>query len=359
LPARLGARWRAVGPAQSLDARSFSILPNADVYKEYGLQRVISRLYTDGKTRAQVEVFELTFVSHAYGLFTFNRGLLPSTSREFYEGRYVVRASMSPPNERPDHSLPDHSLFGAIKPNLIGGEGRLPSLPSRLPEQGKIAESEKYIVGPAALAKLKSFGALKDLINFSVGVEVVTADYHGGDGQMSLIIVEYYTPQSASDGYAKFQSHLNALSQDEKERRLLKRIGNYVVEMANIQDMAMAQNVIGQIKYEASVYWVGRKFGDIPLEFRPPDPVAIEEAKRTTQVLLRSFYWMGAMIMSAFILGLAAGAALFWWNRYRRRKLGLDGIFSDAGGTVRLNLDDYLLPPNPESKRIGKGDDRL
>lgn len=352
LPDRLGDRWRAIGQAQILDARRFSSLPDADVYGEYGLQRIISRVYTDGKTRVSVEVFELNFVSNAYGLFTFNRGRLPATSHEFYEGRYVVRVTTSSPNEQPDRSL-----FEAIKPNLISGEGRLPSLPSRLPEQGKIAESEKYIVGPAALTKLKSFGDLKGAINFGVGVEVVTADYHSGGGQMSLIIVEYYTPQSASDGHAKFQSHFNALPQDEKDRRILKRIGNYVVEMVNIQDMPAAQNVIDRIKYEASVYWVGRKLSDIPLEFRPPDPVALEEARRTTQVLLRSFYWMGAMILSAFILGLAAGAALFWWNRYRRRKLGLDNLFSDAGGTVRLNLDDYLLPEDSDVKRIGKGDD--
>lgn len=352
MPDRLGGRWRAISQAQILDARRFSNLADANVYGECGLQKIISRVYTDGRIRVSVEVFELNFVSNAYGLFTFNRGHLPPASHEFYEGRYVIRVTPSSPNEQPDHSL-----IEAIMPNLIGGEGRLPSLPSHLPEQGKIAESEKYIVGPAALAKLKSFSDLKEAVNFGVGVEVVTADYHSDGGQMSLIIVEYYTPQSASDGYAEFQSHFNALPQREKDRRILKRIGNYIVEMVNIQDMPAAQNIVNQIKYEASVYWVGRKLSDIPLEFRPPDPVAIEEAKRTTQILLRSFYWMGAMILSAFILGLAAGVALFWWNRHRRRKLGLDNLFSDAGGTVRLNLDDYLLPDNPDLKRIDKGDD--
>src|SRR5262249_51490470 len=214
-----------------------SSLPEADVRREYGLQRVISRVYTDGKIRASVEVFEMNFISNAYGLFTFNQGQLPSNSREFYEGHYVFRVS-KPMSDEPV----DQFLFEAIKPNLIGGEGQLPSLPFHLPEPGKIAESEKYIVGPAALNKLNSFSELKDVINFDVGVEIATADYRSGSGQMSLVIVEYQTPQFASDGHAQIQSYFNTLPQSEKDRRILKRIGNYVVEAVNIQDMPAAQN---------------------------------------------------------------------------------------------------------------------
>jgi len=351
LPDRLGDRWRALGPARILDARSLLSLPDADVQGEYGLQRVISRVYADDKIRASVDVFELNFISNAYGLFTFNRGNLPANSREFYRGCYVVR--VSPPT--PDENFAQQ-IFEAIKPNLTGREGQLSSLPLHLPEQDKIAESEKYIIGPAALTKLKNFSELKDVIKFDAGVEAATADYRSGGGQMSLIIVEYHTPQLASDGHTQIQAHFNTLPQIEKDRRIFKRIGNYVVAAVNIQDMPAAQNIVGQIKYQTKVYWAGRKLSDIPLEYRPPDPVEIEEATRTVQILLRSFYWMGAMLLSALLLGLGAGASLFYWKRYRRRKLGLDDLFSDAGGSVRLNLDDYLLPDNPQIKQIGEGE---
>jgi len=351
LPDRLGAGWQAVSQARVLDAQRLSSLPDADVLAEYGLQRVISRVYSDGKLRASVEVFELNFISNAYGLFTFNRGQLPPNSREFYQNRYVVRVS----NSTPDADS-DQRLFEAIKPNLTGGEGQLPSLPLHLPETDKIAESEKYIVGPAALTRLKNFSELKDTIKFDVWVEVATADYRNGSERMSLIIVEYHTPQSASDSHAQIQGYFNTLPQIEKDRRILKRVGNYVVAIVNIQDMPAAQNIAGQIKYETKIYWAGRKFSDIPLEFRPPDPVAIEEATGTVRVLLRSFYAMGAILLSALILGLTAGCLLFYWKRYRRRKLGLDDLFSDAGGSIRLNLDDYLLSDNPQIKQIGEGE---
>jgi len=355
LPARLGETWRPAGQARIWNVEQFSALPDADVYSEYGLQKIISRAYTNGKTKITVEIFDLGFISGAYGLFTFNRVFLQPNRREFYEGRYLVSISSNS-----DGRVIDQSLIDAVKPDLIGEVGQFPFLPSHLPEQDKIAESEKYIVGPAALAKLQVFGDLKNLAGFDGGVEATTADYRNGDGIMNLMIIEYHTPQSASDGYARIASHFNSLPQQEREKRMLKRIGNYVVEAVNIQDQVSAQNIVGQIKYEAKVYWAGRKLSDIPLEFRPPDPVALEEARRTVQVLLRSFYWIGAMLLSAILLGIIAGSSLFYWNRYRRRKLGLDNLFSDAGGSLRLNLDDYLLAPEEKSiQQIGEGNDRV
>jgi hypothetical protein len=123
--------------------------------------------------------------------------------------------------------------------------------------------------------------------------------------------------------------------------------------MANVQDMPAAQNIVGQIKYQKKIYWAGRKFTDIPLEFRPADPLAVEDMTRTVKTMIRSFYWTGIAILSALILGGAVGFSLFQWKRYRRRKLGLDDMFSDAGGTLRLNLDDYLLSDNTQIDRSG------
>jgi hypothetical protein len=353
LPDSLGQKWRAVGPARVLAGQRLSSLPNAGALAEYGLQRVISRVYTDGGAESPVEVFELNLIPNAYGLFTFNRGQLPPNSREFLQGRYVVRISRRGAGVDPDA---DRQIFEAIKPDLIGGEGELPALPMHLPEADKIAESEKYVIGHAALARLKNFSDLKDAIGFGTGAEVVTADYRNGAGQMNLIAVEYYSPQSADDGEARIRDHFNALPQDEKDRLIIKRVGNYVVAVSKIQDRQAAENIISQIKYQKKVYWAGRKFTDIPLEYRPPDPLALEEYTRTVKTMVRSFYWTGIALLSAILLGFAAGFSLFQWKRYRRRKLGLENVFSDAGGSLRLNLDDYLLPEPPQIKRIGEGD---
>ena len=347
LPDRLGQKWRAAGPARVLQGQRLSSLPDADAYREYGVQRVISRVYVDGGVESSVEVFELNLIPGAYGLFTFNRGQLPPNCSEFLQGRYVVRIS-----RRDAAAGDDRQIFEAIKPGLIGGEGELPSLSLHLPETDKIAGSEKYVIGPAALARLKNFSDLKDVIGFPSGAEAVTADYRSGAGQMNLIIVEYYSPQSAADGESRIRGHFDALPQEDKDRLIVKRAGNYVIAASNIQDMPAAQNIVDQIKYQKKIYWAGRKFTDIPLEYRPPDPLAVEEYTRTVKTMIRSFYWAGVALLSALLLGLGAGFSLFQWNRYRRRKLGLDNAFSDAGGSLRLNLDDYLsLPDNPGGER--------
>ena len=63
------------------------------------------------------------------------------------------------------------------------------------------------------------------------------------------------------------------------------------------------------------------------------------------------------MIVGAFVLGVLTGGTFFYWRRYRRRKLGLDDAFSDAGGTVQLDLEGYLLSGEKSRvKLLGKND---
>jgi hypothetical protein len=208
------------------------------------------------------------------------------------------------------------------------------------------------VIGPLALAQVKEFADFKDMVNFSGGTHAVIANYNNAGGNLSLIIVEYHTPQLATDGYSQFQNYFGTISAQEKNSRLLRRIGNYVVTAINVQDMLGAENIIAQIKYSPKVYWEGKKITDLPIQFRPPDPLAIEEASQTASMIIRTFYWIGIMILGAIVIGFITGGSFFYWKRYRRRKLGIDDIFSDAGGTVRLNLDDYLLSSGEPVKNI-------
>ncbi len=357
LPNDLVENWRAVGPAKVLNSDQWVVLPNSVVFAEYGLQKLTNRIYSDGKSKATVEIFETKFDSGAYGLLTFNRGSLSPNRREFRAGRYLVSIAGEQKENSGDPSLA--LLVDSLKKNLAGESSEIPVLPAHLPEQNKIAGSEKYLVGPAVLAQLKDFSHLKDVIKFDGGVEAVTADYQIGGGQASLIIVEYHTPQSATDGYADALKQFTSLSQSEKDFSILKRIGNYIVKAVNVSDRAETEKILGQIKYEPKVYWSGRKLSDVPIDFRPPDPAAVEGATKTIKMLVRSFFWVGIMLASSVLLGLITGATYFYWRRYRRRKLGIDDIFGDTGETLRLNLEDYLLEPlepkDSSIKQIGEG----
>jgi hypothetical protein len=294
----------------------------------------------------------MRYPSGAYGLYTFNRNSLSPDRREFHLSNYLISIDSKLNEKELD------SAFAEILRKKIDTQSRaLPILPSHLPDENKIAGTEKYLVGPAALANLKGFGVLEEVIRFDGGVEIATADYQNGDGSMSLMIVEYHTPQTASDGLKAFTKYIDSLPEIDKGSRVVKRVGNYLVYAINIKDSAGAKNLIGKIKYEYKVYWEGRKISDIPLEFRPPDPAAVEEANRTLLIMVRSFLWVGFLMSGSILMGLLAGGGYFFWRRYRRRKLGLDDLFSDAGGTISLNLDDYLLQPGQTTplKQLGDG----
>ncbi len=354
LPAVLpGNAYRADGAARVLTADQYAVVHGADVFVEYGLERVTMRRYASGRSTMMVEVFEMRFPTGSYGLLTFNRGSLPVHRREFASGRYLVSIAMEP------GGTPVDPLGLRAVEELFASQG-LPDIPpliSHLPVDKRVEGSERYLVGPAALTQIQGFADHAGSVDFTGGVEVGVADYQTGNGTTRLVIIEYHTPQSATFGFESATNRLQALSEEEKGRRILKRVGNYVVEALVEGDSALARSIVDQVKYEIKIYWEGRKFTSIPLRYRPADPAAAEELAETANVLLRTFYGIGLMLVGAIILGIFAGWSAFYWRKHRRRRLGMDNYFSDAGDTVRLNLDDYIFQPNEQPiKLLGKGD---
>ncbi|MFN0083758.1 MAG: DUF6599 family protein [Blastocatellia bacterium] len=347
LPARLAGDWRAAGEARKLPANAASELPDADLFSEYGLRRLLIRSYTNGKERISIEAFEIDATAGAYGLFTLHPGARNTGVRDLHQGRHYLRITGS--------AASDESIATALRLSIDPDEDGLPTLPSHLPADA-LPGSRKYLLGPAGVARLNGFDDLLPVLDFTGGAEAAAASYKNGAGQMELLILEHHTPQLASDALAKLQTHFDSLPEREKQRRILKRIGNYIVQALRIEDPVAAQALVGQIKYTPKVYWQGKKMSDIPFDFRPPDPTAVQEALRTTAIIVRSFYGIGLMLITAILLGIIAGGTFFYWNRYRKRKLGIEDVFSDAGGSVRLNLDEFLLDSAPaEIKQIGTG----
>lgn len=353
LPEKLGQNFVSIGRSQTLSTEQCLTLPDGAVYKEFSLESLTSARYTDGKNTITVEAFQMKFDSDAFGLFTYNRGLQLENRHEFVTGRHFVSIS-----SEAIKLISLDPIIQSLKENLNSSNSDPSPLPSHLPEEGKIADSEKYLIGPVALSKIEEFSDLKEVVDFSGGTEATVAKYSNGNGTFSLMVVEYHTPQSATDGEARFQNYFGKLAEQEKSKRILRRIGNYIVITTAVQDFANAEKIVSAIKYTPVVYWEARKITDIPEAFRPPDPLAIQEASETANMLVRTFYWIGVMLFGAIVLGVISGGIFFYWNRYRRRKLGLDNMFSDPGGTVRLNLDEYLLSPMDSTAGKIEGDEQ-
>jgi hypothetical protein len=343
LPARLGKTWQAGGAAQRVDVGKLPAGQEADLLKEYGLQSAAARVYADGKSRVKVTAFEMKYPAGAYGLWTYNRALRPAGRVELHSGQFLLRvesdAAPQSAVEEVASAVRQHLAAGAVTGAAPLSAEDLPLLASYLPGQNKIPDSEKYLVGPVAVGLISELADLKDLIDFTGGTHAAVAEYEHGGGRMKMLLVEYQTPQFAADGYARFSAHLSALSPDARQRRVLKRTGNYVIEAVNVSDVAAAQSLVDQVKYMVKVHWEGEKLNAVPWEFRPPDPVALNEVRQTGRLLYAIFYWIGVLMVGTLVLGMLTGGAVFYWRRRRFRRAEVYNAFSDAGGMVCLNLE--------------------
>lgn len=349
LPDKLGNDWRANSPSRKVVAEKMPETAEAKLLAEYGLQSVTDRQYSNGKSNFTMEAFEMKYASGAYGLWTLHRGTLAANQKEIFNGRFVFRFSSSDP-------IIAESVAIQMQTNLTS-TSEPPLLPTYLPDQSKIPDSEKYLVGPEAVARITQISDLKDAIDFTGGTHATVADYNNGSGKMSIVLIEFQSPQFAVDGLAKIQAHFNSLSQDEQKKRILRRVGNYAVEAVNVSNPEAAEEVLKQVKYMVRVHWEGKNASDIPIAFRPPDPTALREVIQTGQFLVATFYWIGILLVGAVLTGISIGGAFFYWRRAQRRKLGSDGGFTDAGGMTRLNLDDYLLSgSDATAKLLGKSE---
>ena len=171
-----------------------------------------------------------------------------------------------------------------------------------------------------------------DLINFAAGTEAVTADYPQG----KLLIIEYSTPQFSVEMDAKTAQRLAEIGQTQKI--FYRRIGNYNVFVFDANDESSADSLFEQIKYEKTVQWLGE------------DPHLQHKAERafvrtTSDIFLSTLYAILIGLGLAIISGIIAGFVFFYMREQRRTTMH---AFSDAGGMIRLNLDELSAQTSAE-----------
>ncbi|HXG68437.1 MAG TPA: DUF6599 family protein [Blastocatellia bacterium] len=325
LPGAL-AGFKATGPVTERQPDQF-----AEVYREYGVVRAASRLYTRGR----VEVFQTENQFGAFGLSSW----LAATSigeRVFWKENYCVRVIDS----IPEPTVASARMAEAVA-KLIPAKSAVetPPLLEKLPDGPKIGGTELYFTGPAALAQFVEQG--REMFGFAGDAEAVMAEYQQAGGAVKLVIVEYHTPQFATEALERVTNYVNALPEDQRQRILLKREGNYIVEALNVADREAANQLVEAVKYDYAVKW---------LREPPTDISEAERARQVAQVILSSFGIIGLTMAVALLVGGIFGTIIFM--KRRREQINM---FSDAGNMLRLELDPMEavilgLPPAPEGK---------
>jgi hypothetical protein len=205
----------------------------------------------------------------------------------------------------------------------------LPVLVKHLPNWESVESAALYFVNPEQLqSAIPNQSVLKE-ISFDGGTEAVLANYD----QSQLVIVEFTTPQLSIDNDSRIWTKIAELkSQSQPVPTAYRRVGNYSVFVFNAPDEKTATALVDQVKYEQVVQWLG----DDPHLY---DRLQRYFAQTSAGVLVAVLKSSGLSL----ILCLAAGA-LIGTMMFRHRRAQKATMYSDAGGSIRLNLDELSGP---------------
>jgi len=206
----------------------------------------------------------------------------------------------------------------------ISDSDGLPVLIKHLPEWETVRSNATITNNVADLRRVLGDRTIFESLEFVPGTEAVTAPYGAG----KLLLIEYTTPQAATDADAKFQQAV------QSQPIVYRRIGNYSAFVFDAADTNAANTLLDQIKYEKTVQWLGE------------DPFLIKKFERYIastgrDVALSTVLFIAFVLLLAIVLGVIAG---FIYFRYREHQRAGMAAFSDAGGLTRLNLDDLSEP---------------
>lgn len=218
----------------------------------------------------------------------------------------------------------------------VSEDDGVPVIIKHLPEWENVKNDAILIKNSEELKNALGERPVFDLIDFAGGTEAVTAPYREG----KLLIVEYNSPQGSIEADNKINQRLAEIGQNPPI--FYRRIGNYNVFLFDGTDEAGANFLFDQIKYEKIVQWLG------------PDPTLLQRAERAF-VQTYSGIFVGTVIAIvgglglSIVTGIIVGIIFFYRREQKRATINK---FSDAGGMIRLNLDD--LTPDITSDRLLK-----
>jgi hypothetical protein len=238
------------------------------------------------------------------------------------------------PSEAPDFAK-------ALAEKVDNGEGDIPVLLRHLPDWQNAQKQALFVSGIRLLPAIAPGHPALTVLDPDADADAVVAPY----GQARLVLIEFNTPQLAADNDRQLLAKLQELrTQNQPLPTGYRRVGNYVVFVFDAESEQAANQLIDQIKYEQVVQWLGE------------NPYWFKEAQRrytetTLGVLVAVVKASGLTLVGCFGLGGLIGTILF--ARRRARQTSAEA-FSDAGGMLRLNLDEMTPQTDPARLLTGR-----
>jgi hypothetical protein len=315
----------------SKDGQRFSLTlftSDSDAAAYSGLARRRARLGVAGQS-------EVTSANVGTDGFSYRDGTVNNLA--FFKGPALV-AVRDDGKSRDAGSL---LAFGrTLAETLDKGEGDIPVLMKHLPGWPSVRDP-LYVINQQQLKNEFNNQGVLDAVSFEGGTEAAIANYQG----IRLVLIEFKTPQLATDNDARIAAKIQELrNQGQSLPAAYRRVGNYSVFVFDAANDQAANQLIDQVKYQQVVQWLGRN----PNLY---DRAANEFTRTTLGVFIAVVKASGLAIIGSLALGGLLGAFLF---RLRRKQQRLAHAYSDAGGMLRLNIDE-LNTTRDTARLIGPG----
>jgi uncharacterized protein DUF6599 len=305
-----------------------------------------------------LEIVQFTNDGDAYSLFTIAaKTLADSTAGErliwgtdvgtasvssmqqlvFFKGATFVRISALKPAS--GNIEERNNLARLVAEKTDRGEGEIPPLVKHLPDFENSRKRAIYLARFKSLPILAPSDEVLKVIVSEGDADAVIASYD----PMRLLIIEFNTPQRSVENDQRIVARIQELWKlGQPAPSAYKRVGNYSVFVFDAPNDQAAKELIDQVHYEQVVSWLGE------------NPNILKEAQKhyvqtTLGVLVAVLKASGFALIACLGTGGLIGALLFTRRRAQQQDVH---AFSDAGGMLRLNLDE-MTPQTDPSRLLG------
>ena len=255
----------------------------------------------------------------------------------FFKGRAFVRVSLADDHQKQLSGAIDLARLFADR--IDRGDSDIPVLVKHLPDWQNGQKHAVYLSSFKLLDAVVANQPVLTAVSAEGDADAVVSNY----GSSRLLIVEFNTPQLAVENDQRIVARIQELwKQGQPAPSAYRRVGNYSVFVFDAPSEQVAKALIDQIKYEQVVQWLGE------------NPNILKEAERryvetTLGVFLAVVKASGAAALACFAIGGFLGALLFSHRRAQQKSIE---AYSDAGGMLRLNIDE-LTPQTDPAKLDG------
>src|SRR5215469_1515815 len=222
-------------------------LADQPLWNEYGLQSSESATYQRDKETFTVTIYRLQDSTAALGAFDWQRPvdakpssvakMAAETAHQLLltDGNYLLSFEGHKPSAA--------ELAPVLESLRDVDSSPLPNLIDFFPSSGLVPNSDRYIIGPAGLAKFDPV-IPPSVAAFHLGAEAQLGVFHSPKGDMTLALLDYPTPQIAMQKEGDFRKIDGAM---------VKRSGPMVAVVVRPADPDAAERLLAQVRYEAQV----------------------------------------------------------------------------------------------------------